>query len=232
MRALQLPDRGLGREPRRRDHRRRHRATRARAPRRRPGGYAKDVILRVDRADGFVARNLLARGALEHGDLRRGDRRLPARPGEVLLGRRLRQPHLHLRPRALQELRRLRLRRLGRLPGRGAGDRRAGRPLASIPTRRGSTPWSRSATCAARRSPTRARWATRSGSPRTTSTATRTGISTRHDLGRRAPRLPGRQRRDRPQLHLLEQPQPLRRRPAGRAGGRRADRASGSSGRA
>ena len=33
----------------------------------RPGALVKHVILRVDRADGFVARNLLTRGALEHG---------------------------------------------------------------------------------------------------------------------------------------------------------------------
>lgn len=33
----------------------------------RPGAFAKDVVLRVDRADGFVAHNFLARGALEHG---------------------------------------------------------------------------------------------------------------------------------------------------------------------
>jgi hypothetical protein len=32
-----------------------------------PGALKKHVILRVDRADGFVARNLLVRGALEHG---------------------------------------------------------------------------------------------------------------------------------------------------------------------
>lgn len=31
-----------------------------------PGGYAKDVVLRVDRADGFVGRNFLVRGAREH----------------------------------------------------------------------------------------------------------------------------------------------------------------------
>jgi hypothetical protein len=36
-------------------------------PAARPGAYAKDVILRIDRADGFVARNLLTRGAAEHG---------------------------------------------------------------------------------------------------------------------------------------------------------------------
>ncbi len=36
-------------------------------PEAKPSGYAKDVILRVDRADGFVGRNFLVRGALEHG---------------------------------------------------------------------------------------------------------------------------------------------------------------------
>ena len=35
-------------------------------PAAKPGGYAKDVVLRVDRADGFVGRNFLARGAQEH----------------------------------------------------------------------------------------------------------------------------------------------------------------------
>ena len=32
-----------------------------------PGDHAKDVVLRVDRADGFVGRNFLMRGGLEHG---------------------------------------------------------------------------------------------------------------------------------------------------------------------
>jgi hypothetical protein len=36
-------------------------------PKAKPGGYAKDVVLRVDRADGFVGRNFLMRGAQEHG---------------------------------------------------------------------------------------------------------------------------------------------------------------------
>ncbi|MEO8093067.1 MAG: right-handed parallel beta-helix repeat-containing protein [bacterium] len=36
-------------------------------PAAKPGGYAKDVALRVDRADGFVGRNFLMRGAQEHG---------------------------------------------------------------------------------------------------------------------------------------------------------------------
>jgi hypothetical protein len=35
-------------------------------PAAKPGGYAKHVVLRVDRADGFVGRNFLARGAQEH----------------------------------------------------------------------------------------------------------------------------------------------------------------------
>jgi hypothetical protein len=36
-------------------------------PQAQPGGYAKDVVLRVDRADGFVGLNFLVRGAQEHG---------------------------------------------------------------------------------------------------------------------------------------------------------------------
>ena len=35
-------------------------------PTAKPYGYAKDVVLRVDRADGFVGRNFLVRGAEEH----------------------------------------------------------------------------------------------------------------------------------------------------------------------
>ena len=37
------------------------------APEAKPSGYAKDVVMRVDRADGFVGRNFLVRGAQEHG---------------------------------------------------------------------------------------------------------------------------------------------------------------------
>lgn len=37
------------------------------APGAKPGGYAKDIGLRTDRADGFVGRNLFFRGAREHG---------------------------------------------------------------------------------------------------------------------------------------------------------------------
>ncbi|MEO6496608.1 MAG: right-handed parallel beta-helix repeat-containing protein, partial [Solirubrobacteraceae bacterium] len=36
-------------------------------PEAKPGGHAKDVVLRVDRGDGFVGRNFLVRGAKEHG---------------------------------------------------------------------------------------------------------------------------------------------------------------------
>ena len=38
-----------------------------RGPSAKPGGYAKHVVLRVDRGDGFVARNFLMRGGLEFG---------------------------------------------------------------------------------------------------------------------------------------------------------------------
>ncbi|WP_372790618.1 hypothetical protein [Paraconexibacter sp.] len=40
---------------------------RPRDPQDKPGGYAKHVVMRTDRSDGLVVRNLLLRGALEHG---------------------------------------------------------------------------------------------------------------------------------------------------------------------
>ena len=55
-------------------------------PEAKPGGYAKDVVLRVDRADGFVGRNFLDARRAGARLLHRGDRRRPARPDEVLLG--------------------------------------------------------------------------------------------------------------------------------------------------
>ena len=39
---------------------------RSKLPGAKPGGYAKDVVMRVDRADGFVGRNFLVRSAEEH----------------------------------------------------------------------------------------------------------------------------------------------------------------------
>ncbi len=36
-------------------------------PQAKPGGYAKHVVMRTDRTDGLVVRNMLLRGALEHG---------------------------------------------------------------------------------------------------------------------------------------------------------------------
>ena len=39
---------------------------RGQGPGAKPGGYAKHVVMRVDRADGFVGRNFLVRGAREH----------------------------------------------------------------------------------------------------------------------------------------------------------------------
>ena len=36
-------------------------------PQDKPGGYAKHVVMRTDRSDGLVVRNMLLRGALEHG---------------------------------------------------------------------------------------------------------------------------------------------------------------------
>ena len=43
------------------------RAYKSKNPEAKPGELVKDVIIRADRADGFVVRNLTTRGALEHG---------------------------------------------------------------------------------------------------------------------------------------------------------------------
>ena len=71
-----------------------------------------------------------ARGAGAHL-LQRGGRRHPARPREVLLGRRLRPPLLHLRSQPRPELRGARRRRRGRVPGRRSRDRLPGDGLLS-----------------------------------------------------------------------------------------------------
>ena len=123
-------------------------------------------------SDGFVGRNMLFKGALRARLLHRGDRRHPPGKRQVLLERRLRAPGLHLRSPAGPELRRLRLGRLGRLPRRRARDRRADDEVVLARRAAPEQPPSRSATCAGRRSATRARWATPCASPATTSTAT------------------------------------------------------------
>ena len=105
----------------------RHGATRAQEP-----DGASPAELRQGRRPAGRPRRRLRRPQLPRPrrararHLHRGDRRLPARPHEVLLERRLRPPHLHLRPRPLQNCDGVRRRRRGRLPGRRAGDRRAG----------------------------------------------------------------------------------------------------------
>ena len=85
---------------------------------------------RARRPRGRVRRAQLhrARGARAR-PLHRGDRRLPDRHGEDVLEGRLRQPDLHLRPRPLHRLRRVRRRRRRPLPGRRPRDRRAGRQV-------------------------------------------------------------------------------------------------------
>ena len=124
----------------------------------------------VDRADGFVLRNMTFRHAAEHGDLPARGRRLPARALQDLPQRGVRRPDVHLGPRPDHGL-------------RGGGERRR-RPL---PGRRRPTPASRSRrrhAAAQHRDPQlrhapqhrgllRHRLATRSGSTTTTSTTTR-----------------------------------------------------------
>ena len=109
LRALQPPARGHRRQAHRRDRRRRL-GLRVR----RPGGAAAHAPQARDRPRRPRRR---LRGAQLHRPrrararhLHRGDRRLPDRHREDVLGRRLRQPDLHLRPRPVHRLRGVRLR--------------------------------------------------------------------------------------------------------------------------
>ena len=104
-------------------------------PEARPSGHAKDVVLRADRADGFVGRNMLMRGAHEHGFY-------TEETDGVLLDRtkffwNADYGHLAFTSdhQLVQELRRHGRRRRRDLPGRRAGDRLAD-DATSIPTAR------------------------------------------------------------------------------------------------
>ena len=77
-------------------------------PSAKPRGWAKHVVLRVDRGDGFVGRNFTDPRRTRVRLLHRGDRRHPAGEDQVLLGRRLRPPELHHRPPRDPRLRRVR----------------------------------------------------------------------------------------------------------------------------
>ena len=170
--ALQLPARGLGGQAHGCDHGRRQ-ELQAQDPGRqaRPGERLRlpaRVHLRQGRRPAGRSRRRLRRSQLPHEELDRarplpgGGRRLSARRHRLLLVGRVRQPHLHLRPRPLQELRFLRCRRrrdLSREPRPKPA--RTSRTSPSIPTRRGSTRSSSTATCDRARSPTQAHRATR-----------------------------------------------------------------------
>ena len=183
-----------------------------------PGGYAKHVVLRVDRADGFVGRNFPTRGALENGFYNEEADGIPARPDEVLLGCRLRPPQLHVRPQPGTELRR----------DSASGD--AGvYPGAAPETGSQATdfyPDAPRTNTVVKKCDMRGSVLAYSGSMGNAVRITdnhiygnTTGIYDRHALGRRPPRAT---RRTASQidhnLHLLEQPRPLQPGPAYRAG--------------
>ena len=181
-----------------------------------PAEHAKHVVFRVDRADGFVGRNILFRGGLEFGFYVEETDGVLLDKTKFFWNADYGHLSLHHRPRGGQELRRLRLRRLRRLPGRGAGDRRPGRRT-SIPTRRAST---RSIT-QLRPARLRARLLRLDGQRRPHHQQPHLRQHDGHRLGHavvvRPPRLPGRLVGDRPQLHLLQQLQRLRDGLAGQA---------------
>ena len=166
---LQRPDRGLGRE-------RRRRRSSTRATRRKGNGGPNGVGSKKDVVDPRRPRRRL-RAAQRHRaprrrarHLRARDRRLHARPLQGVLQQALRDADVRRGPRRAAELRGRRPRRLGRLPGRRAGDRRAA-PAGH--RARATTRRSAAATCTTTSRATRGRTATPSTSTTTTSTTTR-----------------------------------------------------------
>ena len=211
VRALQPADRGLGRHPRGRADRRRRRVRATRSTRRTSrASYAKHVVMRTDRTDGLVVRNMLLKRRARARLLHRGDRRRPARQGQVLLERRLRPPELHDRPQRDPELRGVRRRRRRRLPGRVAADRRVPRRgVLSRAALQHGRPLVRPARLDARLLGLDGQLGAHHREPHLRQ---HDRHRERHAVGARPSRLPGRRHADRQQLHLLQQPRPLRRR--------------------
>ena len=209
VRALQPADRGLGRDPRGRADRRRHEVRQpARTPQDKPGGYAKHVVMRTDRTDGLVVRNLLLRGALEHGFY-------TEETDGVLLDKVKffwAADYGHLSFTTDHNL-------IQNCDGFGAGDAvvypgaspQTGdfRDTKVYPEKRFNT--------TVRRCDLHGSTLAYSGSmgnsvrdDREPHLRQHERHRQRHAVGPRAPRVPGRRHADRQQLHLLEQPQPLR----------------------
>ena len=89
--------------------------------------YAKHVVLRTDRSDGFVGRNFLMRGAKEHGFYTEETDGILLDKVKFFWNADYGHLSLHDRPQRGQELRRIRLGRRRRLPGRRAADGRVPR---------------------------------------------------------------------------------------------------------
>ncbi len=187
-----------------------------------PGGYAKHVVLRVDRADGFVGRNFLARGAREHTFYNEEVDGILLDRVKFFWG----ADYGHLSFTSDHNL-------VENCEGLGAGDAVV-YPGAAPETGSQATDFYPDAprpNSVIRDCDLHGSTLGYSGSMGNAVRITNNHIYgnthrdlERHALGRRSSRLPGRQLADRPQLHLLEQPRPLHREPAGRPAGRSADR--------
>ena len=140
-------------------------------PSAKPGGYAKHVALRADRADGFVVRNFLMRGALEFGFYTEETDGLLLDKTKFYWNADYGHLSFTTDHHVIQNCDGFGAGDAAVYPGAVAGDRRAGTsfyrdaPRANTVIRkcdlRGVARWA-----------TRARWATGCGSPTTTSTAT------------------------------------------------------------
>ena len=146
------------------------RATSRPATRGRPNPV-KDVVFRIDRADGFVARNMNVRHAAEHGFYVLETDGYLLDQFKAFYNEEYGVLDVHLGPRPDLRLRRGRLRRLRPVPGRRARDGRADASRGPSAT----TPRSPAATCTTAPRATPAPTRTASGSTTTTCTTTRTG---------------------------------------------------------
>ncbi len=226
VRALQPADRGHRAQARGRDPRRGQglpgRGARRRSPAATPS--TSSCAWTAPTASSGATSSL--RGAREHGFYNEEVDGVLLDKVKFFWARRLRPPELHLRPQRGQELRGLRRRGRRRLPGRRARDRVAGDRL--LPRR--AAPEHRHQ--GLRPARLGARLLGLDGQRRADHQQPRLRQHDRdlerHALGGRPSRLPRRQLPDRPQLHLLQQPRPLRPEPARRAARRRCRSGPGS----
>ena len=187
-------------------------------PEARPRTLDKHVIIRADRADGFVAHNFTVRGALEHGIYVEEADGYRIDTVKMFWAADYGNLTFTSDHGLYTDCEGFGVRRRGALPGRRARDRRAGRPV--LLSRRAADQHHGAALRHARKRPGLLGLdGQRRAAHQEQHLRQHRRDLDRHHLGGRPSRLPGRRRPGGSQLHLLEQPGPVRREPAGGSGG-------------